>query len=52
MNFKNVFKNVIKIYTKTHQIALLFSKFLEVAYFKINTKRYQLYHVFKTNFRS
>ena len=35
-------QNLIKIYTETHQIALLFSKFLEVAYFKINTKTYQL----------
>ena len=32
----------MKIYTETHQIALLFSKFLEGAYFKINTKTYRL----------
>ena len=41
--FKNVLgQNLTKIYTETHQIALLFSKFLEGAYFKINTKTYQL----------
>ena len=41
--FKNVLRqNPMKIYTETHQIALLFSKFLEGAYFKINTKSYQL----------
>ena len=35
-------QKLIKIYTDTHQIALLFSKFLEEVYFKINTKTYQL----------
>ena len=41
--FRNVLRqNLIKIYTETHQIALLFSKFLEGAYFKINTKTYRL----------
>ena len=41
--FKNVLRqNLIKIYIETHQIALLFSKFLEGAYLKVNTKTYQL----------
>ena len=41
--FRNVLRqNLIKIYTETHQIALLFSKFLEGAYFKIKTKMYRL----------
>ena len=41
--FKNVLRqNLIKIYTETHQIALLFSKFLEGTNFKIYTKTYEL----------
>ena len=41
--FRNVLRqNLIQTYTESHQIALLFSKFLEGAYFKINTKTHRL----------
>ena len=41
--FKNVLRqNLIKIYAEPQQIALLLSRFLERAYFKINTKTYEL----------
>ena len=41
--FRNVLRpNLIKIYTETHQITSLFSKFLNGAYFKTYTKTYQL----------